>query len=234
LPGIIEYSNHGRQNIVNDIVIHCRGIYGPGTRELCYGANRPDPFTSPSTQRKPIFGRDNFKEAFTTDFFGKGVTLEQISQLLWAAQGIADRKDNIDLRTAPSSGALYPMELYVLTREGLFHYVPKGHYVETVRKEDMRAELSAMALHQEVIKFAPMTIVISAVYQRVTDEYGQRGERYTHMEAGHIAQNIHLQAVSLGLSSVPMGAFEDKKVKNLLSLPPDQEPLYIISVGYAD
>ncbi len=167
-------------------------------------------------------------------FLEKEVTFEQISQLLWAAQGITGKRDNIDLRAAPSAGALYPVELYVLTREGLFHYVPKGHYLEVVHKEDARAALSAAALRQEVIKFAPMTVVISAVYPRVTVKYGQRGEMYTHMEAGHIAQNVHLQAVSLGLSSVPMGAFEEEKVKKLLSLPEDQEPLYMIPVGYAD
>ncbi|MCK5215854.1 MAG: SagB/ThcOx family dehydrogenase [Candidatus Omnitrophica bacterium] len=167
-------------------------------------------------------------------FLEKKVTFEQISQLLWAAQGITGKRDNIDLRAAPSAGALYPVELYVLTREGLFHYVPKGHYLEVVHKEDARAALSAAALRQEVIKFAPMTVVISAVYPRVTVKYGQRGEMYTHMEAGHIAQNVHLQAVSLGLSSVPMGAFEEEKVKKLLSLPEDQEPLYMIPVGYAD
>ena len=107
-------------------------------------------------------------------FLEKKVTLEQISQLLWAAQGITGKRDNIDLRAAPSPGALYPMELYVLTHEGLFHYVPKGHYLEVVRKEDVRAALSAAALRQEIIKYAPMTIVISAVYPRVTVKYGQR------------------------------------------------------------
>ena len=167
-------------------------------------------------------------------FSEKSVTLEQISQLLWAAQGITGKRDDLDLRAAPSAGALYPMELYILTRDGLFHYVPKGHYLDVVRKDDVRAALSAMALRQEVIRYAPMTIVISAVYPRVTVKYGGRGKMYTHIEAGHIAQNIHLQAVSLGLSSVPMGAFEDERVKDLLSLPEDQEPLYMIPVGYAD
>ena len=167
-------------------------------------------------------------------FLEKELTLEQISQLLWAAQGITGKREDTDLRAAPSPGALYPMELYVLTRDGLFHYVPKGHYLEAIGKEDLRAALSNVALRQEVIKFAPMTIVISAVFPRVTVKYGERGKMYTHMEAGHIAQNVHLQAVSLGLGSVSMGAFEAEKVKGLLSLPDDQEPIYMIPVGYAD
>ncbi len=167
-------------------------------------------------------------------FSGNELTLSQIGQLLFSAQGITETIDGSDFRAAPSSGALYPMELYVLTPEGVFHYIPKGHFLEVKTKTDLRQALSGAALGQEAIQLAPMTIVISAVYSRVTGKYGQRGEQYTHMEAGHIAQNVHLQAVSLGLSSVPIGAFENKKVKSVLSLPPDQEPLYIISVGYAD
>ncbi|MBN1870418.1 MAG: SagB/ThcOx family dehydrogenase [Candidatus Omnitrophica bacterium] len=167
-------------------------------------------------------------------FLQTELTLKQIGQLLWAAQGATGRRDDIDLRAVPSAGATYPMELYLLTPEGLFHYVPEGHCLEVVKKEDLRASLSAMTFRQEIVKFAPMTMVITAVYSRVTSKYGERGRMYAHMEAGHIAQNVHLQAVALGLSSVPMGAFDEEKVKELLSLPADREPLYMVPVGYAD
>ena len=167
-------------------------------------------------------------------FLEKELTLGQIGQLLWAAGGITATIDGFDFRAAPSPGALYPMEIYAVTQKGVFHYVPKGHVLEVMKKEDLRWPLSGAAHGQGSVSSAPMSIIICSVFARVTGKYGQRGKQYTRMEAGHIAQNIHLQAVSLGLSSVPVGAFEDKQVKEVLSLPPDQEPLYIIPIGYAD
>lgn len=167
-------------------------------------------------------------------FLDKELTQSQIGQLLWAAGGITATIDGIDFRSAPSPGALYPMEIYAVTRDGVYHYVPKGHVLEVLSKKDLRGQLFKAALEQEAVKLAPMSIVLCAVYRRVTGKYGERGKQYTHMEAGHTAQNIHLQAVSLGLSSVPIGAFENEQVKKVLSLPPDQEPLYIIPIGYSD
>jgi len=169
-------------------------------------------------------------------FLPKGLTLQEISQLLWAAQGVTGRReeDDIDLRAAPSAAAKYPMELYILTSEGVFHYCSQGHLLDVVKKDDLRASLSDLAGRKQIIRSVPVTFVITAVFARVTERFGERGKMYVHMEAGHIAQNIHLQAVALGLASVPMGAFEEKKVKTLLSLPKDQEPLYMVPVGYAD
>lgn len=167
-------------------------------------------------------------------FLQKDLSLEQISQLLWAAQGISGGRLGFSFRTAPSAGALYPMEIYVLTKDGLFHYLPQGHKLEIFSQKDLRKALSSAALGQSPIVKAPVDIVICAVYERVTQKYGERGIRYTHIEAGHVAQNIHLQAVTLGLGSVPIGAFSDEQVKEILSLPNDYEPLYIIPVGYSD
>lgn len=162
-------------------------------------------------------------------FTGEKLTREEIGQLLWAAQGITDSQG---LRTAPSAGALYPLEIYFLTPEGFFHYLPRGHEVEQISGKDLRDGLSLAALGQSSIKQAPLDLVITAVYQRVSGKYGQRGERYVHIEAGHAAQNVHLQAVSLNLSSVPIGAFSDEMVSQLLSLPGTYKPLYIIPVGH--
>jgi SagB-type dehydrogenase family enzyme len=103
-----------------------------------------------------------------------------------------------------------------------------------IKEDDLRASLAGAALHQDSISQAPIDIVICAVYERATLKYGQRGIRYAHIEAGHIAQNIHLQAVALGLGSVPIGAFSDEEVKGVLSLPKEEEALYIIPVGYSD
>jgi len=167
-------------------------------------------------------------------FSEKELTFGQISQLLWAAQGITEERLSGGLRSAPSAGALYPMEIYLLSKSGLFHYIPQGNKLEVLIEKDLRKALAEYAFGQSAIGKANVVIVICAFYGRVTSKYGQRGVRYVDMEAGHIAQNIHLQAVALGLGSVPIGAFNDKGVKKTLLLPADCEPLYIIPVGYSD
>ncbi len=163
-------------------------------------------------------------------FLSKALTPEQLSQLLWAAQGITSK--TYGLRTAPSAGATYPLELYLVTGEGLYHYNPEGHELEQVKAGDIRPQLCRAALGQDFVEKAPVNVVIAAAYERTGGAYGQRAARYIAVEAGHTAQNIHLEAVALGLGSVPVGAFSDKRVKEALSLPEEQEPLYIITVGY--
>lgn len=167
-------------------------------------------------------------------FRNQELSLEQIGQLLWAAQGITAKRGGFSFRAAPSAGALYPMEIYLLTQKGTFHYLPPEHKLEVLGEKDLRRGLADAALGQDVISQAPLDIVICAVYYRVTSKYGQRGRRYVDIEAGHIAQNIHLQAVALGLASVPIGAFDDQSIQSLLALSEDCEPLYIIPVGYSD
>ena len=157
------------------------------------------------------------------------LTWKEISQLLWAAQGITDVK--MGLRSAPSAGAVYPIEIYVVFEEGLYHYIPDGHTLEKLSNEDLRPALCRAALGQKPIEDAPMDIVITAVYERTAGKYGERGSRYVHMEAGHVAENIQLQAVAAGLGSVPIGAFSDEGVAKALSLPRECSPLYIIPIG---
>jgi len=163
-------------------------------------------------------------------YLSKELTLEQIGQLVWSAQGITDAKR--ELRAAPSAGALYPLEIYLVKKDGLYHYIPKLHRLKLVKSEDLRSGLAAAAWGQNFISEAPLSIVICAVYARVTSKYGLRGSRYTEIEVGHAAENIQLQAVALGLGSVPVGAYRDEAVARLLELPSDHEPLYIIPVGY--
>jgi SagB-type dehydrogenase family enzyme len=163
-------------------------------------------------------------------FTEQALTLEEVGQLLWAAQGITGSADQ---RTAPSAGALYPLEVYVVTEEGAFHYLPEGHQIAIQRKGEVQADLYQAALQQEAVSDAPAVFVIVAVYARTAQKYGEgRSPRYVHLEAGHAAQNILLQAAALGLSGVPIGAFEDEKVQDALDLPDDQQPLYLIPVGH--
>lgn len=163
------------------------------------------------------------------EFSDEPLSASEISQLLWAAQGITDAHGH---RTAPSAGALYPLEVYAVTHEGVFHYDPEAHSLTAVREGDLRRDLYETALRQEAVLQAPLTMVIAAIYARTESRYGrERTPRYVHMEVGHAAQNVLLQAVSLDLGAVPVGAFEDGRVRSVLGLPADQAPLYLIPIG---
>lgn len=153
----------------------------------------------------------------------------ELSQLLWAAQG---ETSDSGKRAAPSAGALYPLEIYVVDETGVYHYVPVGHRLELIVPGDLRAELSAAALDQSAVADAAAVFVITAVEARTAAKYGDRAERYVILEAGHAAQNLLLQAVALDLGAVPVGAFDDADVQRLLSAPSDHEPLYLIPVGH--
>jgi SagB-type dehydrogenase family enzyme len=163
-------------------------------------------------------------------FADKRLDSSQIAQLAWAAQGATEPMTGY--RAAPSAGALYPLEVYLLSSDGTYRYVPEKHGMEILDERDLRSELARAALHQHFIAQAPLDVVIGAVYERVTRKYGRRGARYVDIEVGHAAQNVMLQAVAMGLGTVAVGAFDDGAVKDALGLPPDVEPLYIIPVGY--
>ncbi|UCF92101.1 MAG: SagB/ThcOx family dehydrogenase [Desulfobacterales bacterium] len=162
------------------------------------------------------------------------LTVAHIAQLLWAAQGITGRGGS---RTAPSAGALYPLEIYVAAGNvqalppGIYKYLYHDHTLVQTAAEDKRAELSRAALHQSAIAKAPAVVIIGAIYERTTKKYGDRGIRYVYMEVGHAAQNVCLQAVALGLGTVVIGAFRDDEVKQLAHLPVAEQPLYLIPVG---
>ena len=163
-------------------------------------------------------------------YSSREIPLEDISQLLWACQGITDKARG--LRASPSAGALYPLEIYLVKKDGIFHYIPDGHLLEKVADKDVRGELAQAAYSQGYVAEAPIGIVIAAIYERVMSKYGERGIRYTDMEAGHAAENVFLQAKALGLDSVAVGAFGDAAVARILGLPKDTKPLYILPVGY--
>jgi len=163
------------------------------------------------------------------EYKDKQLNIEQVSQLLWAAQGITDERSGY--RAAPSAGAGYPLKIYVAKSDGLFHYIPQGHKLEKLSDKNLRGDLSDAALSQSWVEDAAIDIIITASYSRLS-RYGERAVRYADIEVGHVAQNIHLQAVALGLASVPVGAFNDFSVSKVLSLPKDETPLYIIPVGY--
>lgn len=160
--------------------------------------------------------------------------LTEIGQLLWAAQGITHSQG---LRTAPSAGALYPLELYIVTgrveglAKGIYHYNYKRHQLEKIDGDDRCDALAQAALSQTSIQKAAAVIIFTADYDRTTRKYGKRGVRYVHMEVGHAAQNVFLQSGSLGLATVVVGAFNDDKVARVLQLPAELKPLLLMPVG---
>jgi SagB-type dehydrogenase family enzyme len=164
-------------------------------------------------------------------FTDEPLTLTEISQLLWAAQGIT-----VDWggRTAPSAGGLYPIELYVATDAGVGHYLPSGHRIEQVTGVDRRSTLSEASGGQVAVGDAPTIVVIGAVAARTEAKYGDRAERYVALEAGHVCQNLLLEATALGLGAVPVGAFSDVGVRDALGLPDDVTPLYLVPIGHPD
>ena len=167
--------------------------------------------------------------------FGKdALTQDEVSQLLWAAQGITSPDG---LRAAPSAGALYPLELYLVAGTvsgldpGVYKYAPAGHLLMKTISGDQRRKLAAAAHGQDAVADAAVVLVFTAVERRTTRKYGSRGVRYMHIEVGHASQNVFLQATALGLGAVVVGAFEDDAVAELLHLPAGEAPLYLMPLG---
>jgi len=167
--------------------------------------------------------------------FARGtLTLAEVGQVLWAAQGVTDA---VGFRTAPSAGALYPLVVHLMTGEvsslgpGVYRYAPDEHTLIKAGEGDRRADLATAALGQSWIADAPAALVLAAVYHRTTDKYGARGERYVHIEVGHAGQNVYLQALALSLGTTEVGAFDDRAVKAVLGLADDQDPLAIMPIG---
>ncbi len=165
-------------------------------------------------------------------FADESLSLKQVGQLLWAAQGL---NRGLVGRTAPSAGATYPMELYLVAgkvrglKPGVYHYGIDGHFLGLMQAGDHRAELAEVALGQKSIMSAPVVLVLAADFSRTAQRYAERAPRYVYMEAGHVGENVYLQCEALGLGTVMIGAFQDDQVKKLLGI--GQEPLYIMPVG---
>jgi len=198
--------------------------------------NKMEEITLPAPETK---GEISVEEALSKrrsirEYKNEPLTLKEVSQLLWAAQGITAEWGG---RTAPSAGATYPLEIYLLAGKveglnpGVYHYIPASHSLKKILAGDLRKELSRAALGQRCIKEAPITLVITAIYDRTTVRYRERGIRYVHLEAGHVGENIYLQAEALGLGTVGIGAFYDEEIKRILKLKKGESVIYLMPVG---
>lgn len=162
------------------------------------------------------------------------LNLAEVGQLLWSAQGVTGAQG---LRTAPSAGALYPLQLFVVVGDvndlspGIYQYNPEQHSLLKTANGDLRKLLQKAAHDQSCISGAAIIFVFTAIYQRTTWKYGERGVRYVHMEVGHAGQNLFLQAQALHLGTVVVGAFDDDEVRKVLNLDGDMQPLSLMPVG---
>ena len=168
------------------------------------------------------------------EYTDASLTRDEVMELLWAGQGITSGRG---FRTAPSAGALYPLEIYLVAGNvddlapGIYKYNPAENDLNLVKEGDARAGMAAASLGQRSVADGAIDIVVAAVYERTTVKYGVRGERFVHIEVGHAAQNICLQATALGLGLVTIGAFDDTEVAKVVGMPQDESPLYVMPVG---
>ena len=196
------------------------------------------PLPKPSLDGKVSVEKAIKERRTIRDFKDRPLPFTHLSQLLWAAQGITDLKEG--KRAAPSAGALYPLDIYVIAGEkgvkgmeaGVYHYLPKTHSVLPISKGDRRKEIASASLWQMWMAKAPVIFIITAEYKRITWKYGERGIRYSLIEVGHVGQNLFLQAEALGLGAGIVGAFNDLEVSKVAGFPSKHEPLLIMPVGY--
>jgi SagB-type dehydrogenase family enzyme len=185
----------------------------------------PSPATTDTISLEKAIGKRRSMRAFRPD----PLPVATIGQLLWAGQGVTSPDGK---RAAPSAGALYPLELYVVTPEQVMHYLPEGHRAETRAVSDLRPGLRAAAVGQPSVGTAPAVMVVAAVPGRLSHRYGAQAEEFVQIEDGHASQNILLQAAALGLAAVPVGSLNPSQAADTLALPSDETVLYLIPVGH--
>ncbi len=198
-----------------------------GGRATSAEVKLPKPNTSSGMSLPEALARRRTHRAISD----RPLTLEQIGQVCWAAQGVTEPTKG--LRTAPSAGALYPVAVYVLKGDGVFEYVPKRHTLRRLKAGDVRSEPKAGPLGKKPVRSAPVCLVLAMDPSRTAKRWPEEAERYALLEAGHIAQNVLLQATALGLVSVPVGGADEGAVAAALKLPKGQRAVYLLPVGYA-
>lgn len=205
-----------------------------GQNRLSEPTQLPAPLEISRLPHPAVKGTMSVEEALSTrrsvrEYSSADLSEDDLSQIVWAAQGITGAQG---FRTAPSAGALYPIEVYIVDTTGVYHYIPLNHSLEKIKEGNVKGDLMRAALNQNAVGQAPVDLVIAGVYERTAVKYGDRAERYVHLEAGHVAQNVLLQCTALHLGAVPIGAFDDAKVQDVLGITHDYQPLYIISIGH--
>lgn len=202
------------------------GVGPAAAREATVSESLPAPDRRGTRPLETLLQERTSVRAFARDT----LDVSTLGQLLWAAGGVTQTRD-FTHRTVPSAGALYPLELYLLTARGVAHYDAAAHALTWLQARDRRADLGVAAHGQAPIPEAPAVIVIAAEPERTARKYGERAERYVFMEAGYACQNLLLEVTALRLGAVPIGAFQDERVNRILDLPAGRRALLIVPVG---
>ncbi len=190
----------------------------------------PDPVKDGDMSLEKTLTLRRSKRSYTDE----PLTIEQISQLLWSAQGVTSERG---FRTAPTAGGTLPLEMFFVVnnvddlKQGIYQYHPDDHSISLIREGYYSDDLTRACMGQSMVRDASVNFIFGAVYERTTSRYGERGYRYVYNEIGHASQNLHLQAASLDLGTVVIGAYDDDEVERILDLDPEINILYIMPVG---
>ncbi|HUV72280.1 MAG TPA: SagB/ThcOx family dehydrogenase [Clostridia bacterium] len=187
----------------------------------------------PATKGEISLEESLAKRSSVRKFKEQLLSLEEVAQLLWAAYGLTEVG-----RTAPSAGGIYPLSLYLIARKvkdlepGVYRYWPEGHRLSEIEIGDIGKELREVTFGQSFVSQAPICLVVAADFGKATDKYGKKGDSYVYIEVGHLGENVYLQAQSLGLGTVAVGAFDEKLARNLFNISENEEVLYLMPVGW--
>lgn len=212
------------------LLANCAGHAPARLRDSSARFSTPVQLPAPDTHGNLPLDEALSRRRSAREFSSTALPLALIGQLLWAGQGTT----SIDgKRTAPSAGGLYPIELYVVTPRQVMHYLPAGHRIEVRADIDHRRELVDAAFGQRAVADAPVIIVVAAVPARTRAKYGRRADTFVALEAGHVTQNILLEATERSLVSVPVGGLDPARVRRILAIPPEDDVEYLVPIGYA-
>jgi len=212
------------------IVLACFATLGLGQRRTRISPQNIIQLTDPNLTGKLTFEEALAKRRSVREFSSEALKRSQIGQLAWAGQGVTDSQRG--LRTAPSAGAMYPIELFFATAEGVYAYRPTEHSLLQTSQQDIRSNLARATATPEPVIGAGCAIIVTGSSRKLASRFGSKSRTYVALEAGHVAQNIQLQAVCLGLGSVTVGGLDTAAVRKVCRMSRDTEPLYVICVGY--
>lgn len=216
--------------VILGIILACFATLGMSQRRTRISPQKIIQLTDPNLTGTLTFEAALAKRRSVRQFSSEALKRTQIGQLAWAGQGITDKQRG--LRTAPSAGSIHPIELFIATNEGLFAYRPAEHSLQQTSEEDVRGRLAQATATPEPVVGAGCAIIVTGSSRKLAGRFGNKSRTYLALEAGHVAQNIQLQAVCMGLGSVPVVGLDTAAVRKVCRMSRELEPLYIICVGY--
>ena len=233
-PRFHHETSYGESGLKGDNITWGNNIPLYKSYENSPGIKLPSPVDSDMNLETSIRKRKSVRS-----FSDRGFTLEQLARILLTADGLTQKRSGFHRRSAPSGGALYPLEIYVVVQNveslkpGLYHFQVRDSSLELMREGDFGNEIHEAANHQDAVGDSPVTLVITSRFDRITQKYADRGYRYAYIEAGAVCQNVYLQATALKMGTVAVGAFNDDATNKLIEVDGVHEAaLLIMPIGF--